>query len=80
MMGQRAGGLPPAAIDIVREEIAGVFRDKLGVSMVPGGNHIGNLMTSDLITIHTHREPGYLNSQNFWVTKEKARVNTYASF
>jgi hypothetical protein len=37
MMGQRVGGLPPAAIDIVREEIAGAFRDKLGVSMVPGG-------------------------------------------
>jgi hypothetical protein len=35
--GQRAGGLAPAAIDIVREEIAGAFRDKLGVSMVPGG-------------------------------------------
>jgi hypothetical protein len=34
---QRAGGLAPAAIDLVREEIAGVFRDKLGVSMVPGG-------------------------------------------
>jgi hypothetical protein len=37
MMGQRASGLPPTAIDIVREEIAGAFRDKLGVSMVPGG-------------------------------------------
>jgi hypothetical protein len=37
MFDQRAGGLAPAAIDIVREEIAGTFRDKLGVSMVPGG-------------------------------------------
>jgi hypothetical protein len=37
MFDQRAGGLPPAAIDIVREEIAGAFRDKLGVSMVLGG-------------------------------------------
>jgi hypothetical protein len=37
MMGQRASGLPPAAIDIVREEIAGAFRDNLGVSMVPRG-------------------------------------------
>jgi hypothetical protein len=37
MIGQRAGGLPPAAIDIVREEIVEVFRDKLGVSMVHGG-------------------------------------------
>jgi hypothetical protein len=35
MFDQRAGGLAPAAIDIVREEIAGAFRDKLGVSMVP---------------------------------------------
>jgi hypothetical protein len=37
MFDQRAGGLAPAAIDIVREEIAGAFQDKLGVSMVPGG-------------------------------------------
>jgi hypothetical protein len=37
ILDQRAGGLPPAAIDIVREEIAGAFRDKLGVSIVPGG-------------------------------------------
>jgi hypothetical protein len=34
---QRAGGLAPAAIDIVREKIAGAFRDKLGVSIVLGG-------------------------------------------
>jgi hypothetical protein len=37
MFDQRVGGLAPTAIDIVREEIAGAFRDKLGVSMVPGG-------------------------------------------
>jgi hypothetical protein len=29
--------LPPTAIDIVREEIAGAFQEKLGVSMTPGG-------------------------------------------
>jgi hypothetical protein len=37
MFNQRAVGLAPAAIDIVREKIVGMFRDKLGVSMVPGG-------------------------------------------
>jgi hypothetical protein len=37
MFDQRAGGLAPTAIDIVREEIAGAFRDKLEVSMVSGG-------------------------------------------
>jgi hypothetical protein len=37
MFDQRVGGLAPASIDIVREEIAGAFRDKLGVSMVPRG-------------------------------------------
>jgi hypothetical protein len=37
MFDQRAGGLAPAAIDIVREEMVEAFRDKLGVSMVPGG-------------------------------------------
>jgi hypothetical protein len=76
IVGQRVGGLPPAPIDIVREEIAGVFRDKLEVSMAPRGNHIGDLMTADLITTHTHKEPGYPNLQNFRVTKGKAHVNT----
>jgi hypothetical protein len=37
MFDQRVGGLPSATIDIVREEIVGAFRAKLGVSMVPGG-------------------------------------------
>jgi hypothetical protein len=37
MFDQRAGGLAPAAIDIIREEIVRVFRNKLGVSMVSGG-------------------------------------------
>jgi hypothetical protein len=37
MFDQRAGGLAPAVIDMVREDIAGAFRDKFGVSMVPGG-------------------------------------------
>jgi hypothetical protein len=36
MFDQRASGLAPASIDIVREEIVGAFRDKLKVSMVPG--------------------------------------------
>jgi hypothetical protein len=36
ILDQRVDGLPPAAINIVRGEIAGAFRDKLGVSIVPG--------------------------------------------
>jgi hypothetical protein len=72
MMGQRVGGLSPAAIDIVRGEIAGAFQDKLIVSMVSGGSHIGGLTTADLTTTHTHKEPGYPNSQNFYLTKEKS--------
>jgi hypothetical protein len=36
MFDQRAGGLAPSTIDIVREEIAEAFRGKIGVSMVPG--------------------------------------------
>jgi hypothetical protein len=73
---QRVSGLPPAVIDIVREEITRAFRDKLGVSMIPGGCHIGDLMIADLTTTHTHKEPGYLNSQIFWVTKERTHANT----
>jgi hypothetical protein len=34
--------------------------------MVSGGNHIGNLMTSDLITTHTPRELGYPNSDTLF--------------
>jgi hypothetical protein len=33
-------------------------------------------MTTDLITTHTPKEPGYPNLQNFRVTKEKTRANT----
>jgi hypothetical protein len=76
ILDQRDGGLPPAAIDIVREEIAGAFRDKLGVSIVPGGSHIGDLMIASLTGSHTHKGPEYPNSQSFWVTKERARVST----
>jgi hypothetical protein len=36
-MDQRVGGFPQAAIDIVREEIAGTFQDKLGVNV----SHVG---------------------------------------
>jgi hypothetical protein len=76
MIGQRASGLPPTAIDIVREEIVMAFRDKLGVSMVPGGSHIEDLMTVDLTITHTHRELGYPNSQSFRMTKVRVPVNT----
>jgi hypothetical protein len=34
-MGQKASGPPPAPTNIVREEIARVFREKLRVSMTP---------------------------------------------
>jgi hypothetical protein len=34
---QRVSGLPPATIDIVRDKIAGAFRNKLIISMVCGG-------------------------------------------
>jgi hypothetical protein len=61
MLDLRAGGQSPAPIDIMREEIAGAFRDKLRVSMIPKGNHIGDLMIVDLTITHTHRELGYPN-------------------
>jgi hypothetical protein len=76
MFDQRAGGLAPAAIDIVREEIAGAFRDKLGVSMVPGGQSYRKPYDSRFDHHPYPREPGYLNLQNFWVTKEKTCANT----
>jgi hypothetical protein len=76
ILDQKVIDLPLAAIDIVREEIAEAFRDKLGVSIVPRGSHIKDLMTADLTTTHTHKRPRYPNSQNFRVTKERIRANT----
>jgi hypothetical protein len=77
MLDQTAGGLPPAAIDIVIEEIAGAFQDKLRVSMIPGGgSHIENPMTADLITTCTPSEQEYLNLQTKWVSKVKAHRST----
>jgi hypothetical protein len=61
ILDQRAGGLPPAAIDIVREKIAGAFRDKLGVSIVSGGQSYRRLMIANLTVSHTHRGPKYPN-------------------
>jgi hypothetical protein len=58
MLDQRAGGLPSTAIDIVREEIAGAFRDKLGVSMFPRGSHIRDLIIAHFTITHTHSELG----------------------
>jgi hypothetical protein len=46
MLNQRASGLPRAVIDIVREEIAGAFRDKLKVSIIPRGQSYRRLYDS----------------------------------
>jgi hypothetical protein len=59
LLDQRASALPLAANDIVREEIPGAFRDKLGVNMTHGGNLIENPMTTDLTMTHTHKGQGY---------------------
>jgi hypothetical protein len=68
MLDQRAGGLPPAAIYIVREEIAGAFRDKLRVSIIHRGQLYWRPYDSRLTITHTHMELGYSNSQSFRVT------------
>jgi hypothetical protein len=76
MFNQRVGGLVPAVIDIVREKIARAFRDKLKVSMVPGGQSYRKPYDSRFDHHPYPREPRYPNSQNFRVTKEKTRANT----
>jgi hypothetical protein len=48
MLDQRAGGLPPVTIDIVREEI---------------DSHIADPMIPDLTITRTLMELGYQNSQ-----------------
>jgi hypothetical protein len=76
MFDQRASGLALAVIDIVREEIAGAFRDKLGVSMVPGGQSYQKPYDSRFDHHPYPQGTRIPNSQNFWVTKEKTRANT----
>jgi hypothetical protein len=76
---QRVGGLPLPAIDIVREDIARVFRDKLGVSVTHGDSHIGNPMTTDLTMTHIPIGQGYPNFQIFRVTWAEAHMNTHAN-
>jgi hypothetical protein len=52
---QKAGVSPLAAIDIVREEIARAFQDKLEVNMAQGGSLIRSHMTVDSTMTNTHR-------------------------
>jgi hypothetical protein len=75
MFDQRADGLAPAAIDIVREEIDDAFRDKLGVSMVPWGQSYKHY--DSRFDHHPYPQGTRIpNSQKFRVTKEKTRANT----
>jgi hypothetical protein len=74
MFDQRVDGLPPVTIDIVREEIAGAFQDKLRVSMIPGVNSYRKPYHSQFDYHSYLREQGYPNSQNFRVTKARART------
>jgi hypothetical protein len=62
ILDQRAGGLPPAAIDIVREEITGAFRDKLGVSIVPRGQSYRRPYDSQFDRLPYPQGPEYPNS------------------
>jgi hypothetical protein len=47
--------------------------------MTNRGNHIGNPMTADLTMTHIPRGQGYLNFQNFRVTKVEACMNKQAN-
>jgi hypothetical protein len=76
-MYQRDGGLPPTAIDIIREEIAGALRDKLEVNMSHGGSVIGGHTIADLTMTHTYKGQEYPNLQKIWVTRAKStQVNS----
>jgi uncharacterized protein (DUF2384 family) len=76
MMGQRVGGLPLAAIDIVREEIVGAFRDKLRVSMVSRGQSYRRHYDSRFDHHPYPQGTRIPKFANFWVTKERAHANT----
>jgi hypothetical protein len=76
ILDQRVDGLSPAAIDIVREEITGTFRDKLGVSIVLGGYSYRRPYDIQFDRLPYPQGTRIPNSQSFRVTKERARVST----
>jgi hypothetical protein len=76
MFDQRAGGLAPYAIDIVREEIAGAFRDKLGVSMIPEGQSYRKPYDNQFDHHPYPQGTRIPEFAKFRVTKEKTRANT----
>jgi hypothetical protein len=79
MLDQRPGGLPPTAMDIVGQEIAGAFQDKLGVSMIHKGQSYQKPYDNRFDYHSYPMEQGYPNSQNFRVNKVRTRTSTYDS-
>jgi hypothetical protein len=63
-------------VEKIRDVVAGLFREKLGVSMSGAGNHIENLIVTDLTPCHIRRGLGYRISLNFPVKAGKARMST----
>jgi hypothetical protein len=76
LIDQRAGGLPQTATDIIREEIARAFRDKLRVNIIPLGQLYRKPYESRFDYNPYPKEHQYPNFQKFRVTRVKARMST----
>jgi hypothetical protein len=46
-------------VEKIRDEVVGLFRDKLGVSVSATGSRIRNLIVTDLTSYHICKELGY---------------------
>jgi hypothetical protein len=63
----------------IREEMAELFRDRLGVSVARVGSHIKSHMITGLTLSHTHNGQGYQSFLCFLVKVVEAHMNMYAS-
>jgi hypothetical protein len=63
----------------IRDEVARMFRDKLGVSVSSTGNRIRSLIATNSTPYHIHRELEYHTSLNFLVKVGKAHTNILAN-
>jgi hypothetical protein len=71
-----SGGLPPGAMEKIREEMTELFRDKFGVSVARVGQSYQSHIITGLTLSHIHKGQGYRNFLSFLVKMEEAHTNT----
>jgi hypothetical protein len=70
-----SGGPPPGAIEKISEEMAELFRDRIGVSVASVDSHIKSHMITGLTLSHIHKGQRYRSFLNFLVKMVEAHTN-----